>query len=246
MKNQTIAIIGNGVMGQAIAQNLVLNRVYSRTDIFMVEKNKKCPAAGIIIIAVKPQDFSDLAGQLGNLDKNQLVISIMAGVALAKLKSRLRHRKVVRAMPNLAAQIGQSFTVWKTGVRLSSSERRQVMAIFKALGQALEVGQEDFINKATAISGSGPAYLYYFIEAMIKSAENLGFSKIVAKQMVDQTLTGALGVYSQSGATAGTWRERVTSKKGTTAAALAILEKGKFALLIKQAINAAYKRAKEL
>lgn len=238
MKKHAIAIIGNGVMGQAITRHL--------PNVFMVKRKQKCPAAGIVILAVKPQDFSTLALQLGRLKKNQLVISIMAGVFLRRLKSRLRHQKVVRAMPNLAARIGQSFTVWKTGQRLSAAERRQINAIFSSLGQALEVREESLIDKATAVSGSGPAYLYYFIEALVNSAVRLGFSQKIAKQMVDQTLAGALAVYSQSGETAGAWRARVTSKKGATAAALGVLKKGKFALLVSRAVKAAYRRTKKL
>lgn len=249
MKKFSIGIIGAGVMGQAMAQNLSRRRVCSRTNIFVAKRNMGravAAKADIIILAVKPQDFSALALELGSWRPHQLVISIMAGVPLDRLKSELHHKKIIRAMPNLAAQIGQAFVVWKTGTRLRATERRQVATIFSSLGVSLEVKREAMINRATAVSGSGPAYLYYFIEALTIAAIRLGFSQIVAKQMVDQTLAGALAVYSQSGETASIWRERVTSKKGTTAAALKVLEKGQFAPLIKQAINAAYKRAKQL
>lgn len=249
MKKFSIGIIGAGVMGQAIAQNLLRRRVCSLANILVAKRNMGrvvAAKADIIILAVKPQDFSALALELGSWRPNQLVISIMAGVPLARLKSELRHKKVIRAMPNLAAKIGQAFVVWKTGTRLRAAERRQVASIFSSLGQPLEVKREDMIDRATAVSGSGPAYLYYFIEALTAAAIDLGFSKTMAKQMVDQTLAGALAVYAQSGESASVWRERVTSKKGITAAALKVLEKGKFGPLIKQAINAAYKRSKQL
>ena len=202
--------------------------------------------AQIILLAVKPQDFSVLASELGALRRNQLVISIMAGFPLSKLKTLLCHQRLVRAMPNLAARVGQAYTVWQAGVRLSAKERQIVAAVFSSLGKSVEVHNEDMIDRATALSGSGPAYFFLLAEKMIEAAYELGMKVDLAKKLVYQTAFGSGKVLTGSAEDPEDLIAKVASKGGTTEAALKMFQKKGFGKIVQDGIKAAYKRSKQL
>ena len=262
-----IGIIGAGVMGAALAVNLLKRKVVSKSQLVLSDKNesllkKRRQELGVnvspdssaavrdsdyIILAVKPQDFASLAKDISQSRPGKKVfLSIMAGVSIAKLKKHLATEQVVRAMPNLAAKVGQAFVVWKSGSALGSQEKKFVSSIFNSLGQAVAVSNEDDLNRATALSGSGPAYLYYFMESLAKAARDLGFSQELAQLAVAQTVRGAWALYEQAQTSPEVLRAQVTSKRGTTEAAIKSFRKNKFDSVIKKGIKAAYVRAKEL
>ncbi|MDP1709864.1 MAG: pyrroline-5-carboxylate reductase [Candidatus Komeilibacteria bacterium] len=266
-RNLEIGIIGAGVMGTALSVNLLKQGIVKRSQLTLSDKNKEAleqrkkqlgvnisqnnadlvAKADYIILAIKPQDFMALAEELSApAAGKKIFLSIMAGVPLAQLKKRLATQRVVRAMPNLAAKVGQAFVVWKSGCPLSRGEKLFIDSVFNSLGKSVVVANEDDINKATAVSGSGPAYFYYFLELLIESARGLGFSEVLARTMVEQTIRGAWAVYEQTGAQPSELRAQVSSKGGTTAAALESFQKNKLDAVIKRGVKAAYIRAKEL
>lgn len=264
MTKSKIAIIGAGNMGEVIirgllggakwpAKKIVINdQSNSRLKILRQryrlvmakEKVKATVGAKVIILAVKPQDFITLAGELmGKIGPGQIVVSIMAGIAVNNLQRRLQCQKVVRAMPNLPAKIGQGMTVWYAS-GLTGPEKKLCQAIFQSLGQELEVKKEPAIDQATAVSGSGPAYVFYFTEALITAAQGIGLTALEAELLVKATIQGSSTMLNKQDVRK--LRQAVTSKGGTTAAALKILDQGQTAKIWSQAIKAAYKRAQQL
>ncbi len=268
-KNQKIkiGIIGAGNMGKAIASSLLEKKAAEKNNLMIADKNPEklqnlkkslgitvtdnnldlVERAKIIILATKPQDFNDLAETLaGAFNKDQLIISIMAGISLKNLRLKLKHQRIIRSMPNLAAKIGAAETVWIAGFDISKTEEAVAKKIFQSFGMEVKVKQEKYLNLATAISGSGPGYVFYFIEALIEAAESLRANRELAKKLVNQTLIGAINLYKLSGEDASTLRQKVTSKKGTTEAAIKYFEKSKLRLIIGNGIKKAFIRAKEL
>jgi pyrroline-5-carboxylate reductase len=187
-----------------------------------------------------------MAGLAGGLAEGQLVLSIVAGATIAAIQEGLGHQAVVRSMPNTPAQIGQGMTVWTCSAAVSAQQRETAAAILGAMGRQIAVDGEDDIDKATAVSGSGPAYLFLFVEALTDAAVEIGLSPEVARELVLATVLGAGRLIQESGAEAAELRRRVTSPGGTTAAALAELAEGNFSELLTRAVRAAYQRAKEL
>ena len=201
----------------------------------------------VVIVAVKPQNLAELmVGLKGLLTPEQLVLSIVAGATLKSLCDGLLHGPVVRAMPNTPAQIGEGMTVWIATDEVSTRQKEQAGAILGAMGHQIAVENEDRIDMATAVSGSGPAYLFFFVEAMVDAAVNIGLSRDMAYDLVLTTVVGASRLLQESDHTPAELRRMVTSPGGTTAAAISGLEDGGFSRLISDAFNAAYQRAKEL
>ncbi len=266
-KTTTLGIIGAGTMGTASAANIVRQKIHKPSLIIMGDKNRAilkqrkkqlqisiadsnrdvAAQSDYVLLAVKPQDFASLAHALsGQAHGKKIFLSIMAGVSIAELKKQLHTRRVVRAMPNLAAQTGQAFVVWKSAFVATLAENKFIHAILNSMGPSVAVKTEQYIDKATAISGSGPAYLYYIMELLIDAARGLGFSEAMAQAMVEQTIRGAWSVYEQRACTPTELREQVTSKGGTTAAALKTFQKNQLGATIKKGVAAAYGRARKL
>lgn len=256
-----IGIIGCGNMGAAI-----ISKIKGKYDILVVEKEparvnllkkkykvsfvglgRALESSDVIILAVKPQNFDEVLSQLsGLIAKNQLVISIAAGITTEYIEKRLgRNVRVIRTMPNLPAQIGEGMTGICKGKKATPADLREAVKIFENIGKTLIV-QEKWIDAITAVSGSGPAYVFLFAENFIKAAKALGFNDAQAKALVSQTMRGSLDLLEQSTEDAGTLRERVTSKGGTTAAALEVFGRAGYEKTFKNALMAAKKRAKEL
>lgn len=204
-------------------------------------------SAALVVLAVKPQVLPTVMAEIkGQIRESRLVLSIVAGARIASLRNGLQHNTIVRSMPNTPAQIGLGMTVWTAAPAVSQRQKNLVAKILGALGQQICFTDEKYLDMATAVSGSGPAYLFYFVENFIEAAVAIGFNRRDAKTLALQTINGATGLLAQSGKEAGELRRAVTSPGGTTAAALKTLEEGKFKELVTSAIKAAYARAKEL
>ena len=203
--------------------------------------------AGLVILAVKPQNFQDLAPTLRPaLDGSALVISIMAGVTLETLRAGLGTDRLVRVMPNIAAQVGRGVSVWIADQGVTSADRGRTRTVLGALGVELEIEHESLIDVATAVHGSGPAYVYLLAEAWIDAAAAQGLEREMATLLVRETIAGSAALWEATGSQPATLREAVTSPGGTTAAALAALEGFDFPAAMRAAIEAATRRAREL
>ncbi len=262
-----VAFIGGGNMGEAMLSAL-LDRGLSRpgdirvSDInvtrlqylsakygvaVMSDNPAAVRRAEVVVLAVKPQVLpAVMPGLKGQLKEGQLVISIIAGARLSTLRQGLGYDKIVRVMPNTPAQIGEGMSVWSSTPETSAEQRAWAGSILSAMGQEIRVEDENYIDMATAVSGSGPAYLYLFIEALTAAAVGLGFSEELAGKLVAQTVIGAGHYWQRSMKSPAELRRAVTSPGGTTAEALKVFEEGKFNALVKQAVTAAYDKARQL
>ena len=201
----------------------------------------------IVILSVKPQVLKTVIPQVrGHLRRQNLIISIVAGAPLRLLADGMAHASVVRAMPNTPGQIGQGITVWTVTEQVGPDGRDHARAILGALGQELFVDDEDYLDMATALSGTGPAYIFLFMEAMIDAGVHLGFSRRVASQLVTQTMAGSVAYARQSNLHVAELRNQVTSPGGTSAEAIYHLEKGGLRTVISRAVWAAYQRSRAL
>ncbi len=236
-----ILIIGGGNMGLTYAQAFVRSHVTTRENLMILEHleekakqlkqldlgmvyldSKKCLSkADIIILAVKPQDSVALFEQIRkNTDGGQVYLSIMAGVTIKAIQEKLGVKKVIRAMPNLPAQIGQGMTAFTATDDVTRLELAMVQNLLATTGKAVYVEKESMIDATTAISGSGPAYVYYFMDAMMQAARQMGFTEAEAEMLVVQTFTGAVDLYNKTDLSCADWIQRVSSRGGTTEAAL--------------------------
>ena len=261
-----ILIIGSGNMGSAIAHGLLkhfetsINLVVSDTNHEKFEQYRDMEVTvtttlskenllhcETIILATKPQTFPALLPELKNLIQGtKLILSIAAGITIDTLRIHLDQEKIVRIMPNTPALIGAGISSWHATPSVSSEEKERVKNILKAIGEEIEMPNEDAIDIATAISGSGPAYTFYFIEKLIESAVSLGMEENIAKQLALSTVAGSCKLAKIGEDDLKTLREKVTSKGGTTESAISVFEKKAFGEIVKEAVKAAYKRAKEL
>lgn len=205
------------------------------------------PKADIIVLAVKPQSSHELFAQIKPLvDPQQLVISIMAGVQIASIRKELGIVKIIRAMPNLPAQIGKGMTVYTSTDEVTRIELVMVQNLLNTTGKAIFVSKEYKIDAGTAISGSGPAYVFYFINALKEAALEMGFSDSSAQLLVYQTFRGAISLFEQSDRSCQDWIKMVSSKGGTTEAAIQSFDQSSLAEGIKKGAQAALDRAIEL
>jgi pyrroline-5-carboxylate reductase len=203
--------------------------------------------AEIVFLSIKPQVMNAVLRELnGKLDTGTLVFSIAAGVPVATIRDGIGIESVIRAMPNTPAQIGEGITVWTATSTVTAQQREHAMTILQALGEEVYVDDEHYLDMATALSGTGPAYIYLFMEAMVDAGVHLGFSRHVAEQLVFQTVIGSANYARQSGLHLAALRNQVTSPGGTTAEALYHLDKGGFRTVLSRAVWAAYVRSEQL
>ena len=265
--DQNVAFIGGGIMGEAMIRGLITRDIVAPEQIIVADpmaerlddlrgrygiratvSNAEAAESGqVIVLSVKPQNLAEvMPGIRGHLRRQDLLLSILAGTPIRKLADGVAHAAVVRAMPNTPAQIGQGMTVWTATPEVTTDQRGQAQAILGALGVELFVGDEGYLDMATALSGTGPAYIFMFMEALVDAGVHLGFSRRVSEQLVFQTMRGSLEYAAQSGKHVAELRNQVTSPGGTTAAALYHLEKGGLRTVLSRAIWAAYQRSVEL
>ncbi len=267
ISNPRIGLIGSGAMGEAIIAGLLRNQVTPPASILasgprperaadlsdrygiqpITDNTSAVDAADVVILCVKPQKLEKvLAGLQGRIPQAAVVLSIVAGATLDLLSKGLAHPAVVRAMPNTPAQIGQGISVWIGSAAVSADQFELARRILAALGSEIQVEEESYLDMATALSGTGPAYVFMFLEALIDSGVHLGFPRRIAEQLVLQTLRGSVEYYSQQKLHPAALRNQVTSPGGTSAAALYYLEKAGFRTAISRAVWAAYERSQEL
>jgi len=260
-----ITIIGGGNMGSAIARGL-LQKGKSKINITISDRspekviefkeqgvsitNNNIEAinlADIIIVAIKPQYVDDLFSELKDkIPSKALLISICAGVEVGRFVKGFNHSKIVRVMPNTPAKIGEAISGWYANPEVTESQKEQVKEILSAIGHELEVDSEDLIDAVTAVSGSGPAYIFYFLEKIIIGGTECGLTENQATQLALQTAFGATKLAQEGGDSIKDLREKVTSKGGTTEAAINYMKEKQVGENISEAVKAAYKRAKEL
>jgi pyrroline-5-carboxylate reductase len=180
------------------------------------------------------------------LRADQLVISILAGSTTRALRNALRHESIVRAMPNTPAQVGKGMTVWYATPQVGELQREQTAALLSSLGKELQVDDEKYVSMATAVSGTGPAYVFLVMEALIDAAVHLGFPRHIAHDLVIETLLGGTLLAQSSGDHPAYLRNMVTSPAGTSAAAIHEMEKGGLRTVLSEAVFAAYRRTEEL
>jgi pyrroline-5-carboxylate reductase len=203
--------------------------------------------ADVVLLAIKPQMLGRVGREIGpHLRRGQLVLSVLAGATTAALTTTLGHDQVVRAMPNTPARLGKGMTVWYATPAVTPEQRGQARALLGALGAEIEVDDEKFVAMATAVSGTGPTYVFLVMEALIDAAVHLGFPRHVAHDLVLETLEGSTLFAKQSEMHPAELRNMVTSPGGTSAAALHELESGRLRTVLSEAVWAAYRRTLEL
>jgi pyrroline-5-carboxylate reductase len=262
-----ITIIGGGNMGSTYARAFLQNNVVKKEDLFIVEKNNEkttelqkelgfkmeqeigasISQSNTIIIAVKPQDFRILAEELKkHLHPSQMIISIMAGVTIEKISQLLHHKNVVRAMPNTPAQLGFGITAFTVSEGSNFEDISTVDNLLETTGKAIFMKDEKMLDAVTALSGSGPAYFYYFVKHMIEAGKQMGVDESVASQLIKQTMLGSFQIINTSKLSLDEMIKMVASKGGTTEAALNTFDQMEVGNNIIKALSAAEKRAKEL
>jgi pyrroline-5-carboxylate reductase len=203
--------------------------------------------ADIILLTIKPQSLESVMSDLaGHLQSDQIVVSIIPGATIERMTEGLQHDRIVRSMPNTPSQIGSGVTAWIPSTSVDEASREAVAAILGTMGTAVQLDSEAAIDMATAISGSGPAYVFLMLESMIDAGVHLGFPRPVAQQLVEETMLGAMLYARQSGKHPAELRNMLTTPGGTTASALKTLERGGFRTVMDDAVWAAFHRAVEL
>jgi pyrroline-5-carboxylate reductase len=267
MLNKTIAFIGPGAMAEAMLSGLIRQNLASPDRLLVagprIERSYQlngkygvqaisdnasaAKQADVVVLSVKPQRLTSVMENLkGSIRPNALVLSIIAGAPLRKISKGLGHNIIVRSMPNTPAQIGEGITVWTASSSVSVEQKDIARAILGALGQEIFVEDEHYLDMATALSGTGPAYVFLFMEALIDAGVHMGFPRRIAEQLVVQTIRGSVDFYQTNDVHVAALRNQVTSPGGTSAEALYYLEKAGFRTAISRAVWAAYQRSLEL
>ena len=260
-------IIGAGNMGLTYGQNFINSNLLTQDHLYFLERTiEKFPLLqpysnnelmtdptpilkemDMIILSVKPQDFASLAPTLRPyLHPEQLIISIMAGIKIPQIQEALGIEKVIRAMPNLPAQVGMGMTVFTTATQVSKKDFFIAQNLLSTTGKALYTTEEKYLDAATAISGSGPAYVFFFMNALIQTAKDMGFSEAEAQLLVQQTFIGSVHLLNKNNISCEEWIRRVSSKGGTTEAAMQMFQQHKLEENITDGLLAALERAREL
>ena len=262
-----IAFIGGGVMAEAMLATILdkglspplaisvsdvsqarCKHLGQKYGVAVMSNNRQAiEGSNVVVLAIKPQNLAEVMAELsGQLKSAQLVLSIIAGARINTLCLGLNHSCVARAMPNTPAQIGEGISVWTATAEVTQQQKEQAGSILGAMGKEIYVDDEKYLDMTTAVSGSGPAYIFLFMESLAAAAVHIGLPRNMAEELVLQTMLGSGHFIQKSGRTPADLRRMVTSPGGTTAEALLKLEEGGFSDLIKQAVMAAYNKAKRL
>ena len=262
-----VLMIGAGNMGGTYAEGMSKSPLLGRRKLRIFDRNSEklkaveekgilepfsrledcLPESDIVFLAVKPYHIDQLFEEMRPLiNDKQMFVSLMAGVKIQTIIDGLGVTKVVRTMPNLPAQIGKGVTSYTASKEVSRLELIMVRNFLDMTGNSIHVETEKFIDASTGISGSGPAYVFYFMQSMLEAARKMGFSDYDSRVLVSSTFEGAVQLFQESNITPETWMDRVASKGGTTRAALDSMEDNNIKELIKDAAYAAFDRAVEL
>lgn len=261
------AIIGAGAMGEAILGGLIRQNLTKTDNITASEPRETrrielkdrygirttrdnleaIREADVVVLAVKPQRLNKILTELsGKIPSKAVIISIIAGASVNTIAEGLNHDSVVRTMPNTPGQIGKGITVWYANPAVTEDHLNSTKLMLKALGEDVQVEEEYYLDMATAISGTGPMYVFLFMEALMDAGVHLGFSRHIAEKLVVETIRGSVDYYESQDVHVANLRNKVTSPGGTSAAALYYLEKAGFRTAISRAIWAAYERSQQL
>ena len=263
-----IAVLGAGNMGISFSRSFLKYELLKPQNLHLITRNENKKSklkdafpdseistfdeikkldADLIIIAVKPQDFTFVAEHLPfNFSEKSLVLSIMAGISIEKIQKLLNHKFVVRAMPNSPTLLGMGITGYTAADGISFSELMNVERLLNSTGRSVYLEDESLLDGVTALSGSGPAYFYYIIDAMIKAGTEMGIDENLSKLFVKQTMLGAYHLINNSDKSVEELIKDVASKGGTTEAALKTFDENELKSILKKGILAAENRAKEL
>jgi len=266
MLKKKITFIGTGMMAEAMIAGLVKKKLASPEDITgtgpreergaelrkkygiktSTDNNAAIHEADVVVLSVKPQRLTEVMKGLKGVRSDALVLSVIAGASVKKLSAGLKHKVIVRSMPNTPGQIGEGITVWYASKETTEEQREMARSILGALGEEVFVEDENYLDMATALSGTGPAYVFMFMEALIDAGVHMGFPRRIAEQLVLQTIKGSASFYDLAQKHPAALRNQVTSPGGTSAEALYYLEKAGFRTAISRAVWAAYQRSVEL
>ncbi len=262
-----LSFVGGGIMAEAIIGGILSQKLapseavtvgepveerchflQERYGVFTTTSNTKAAERGdLVILAVKPQTLPQVLAELkGSLGKSQAILSIVAGARMATIMDGLDHDSVIRVMPNTPAQIGQGISLWTCSGQVNSDQREAARSILDTLGEEIYVEDEKYLDMATALSASGPAYVFLFIEALIDAGVHIGLPRDLARRLTLQTVLGSTKLVQERGKHPAELRNDVTSPGGTTAEALLALEEGGFRATVINAVIAAYERSQEL
>jgi pyrroline-5-carboxylate reductase len=267
LSNATIATVGSGVMAEAMIAGLLRGALVTPDQVVSSHPRQErrealereygirtvatnvdaIAEADVILLGIKPQMLERVGREIGpHLRRGQLVLSVLAGATTAALVGILGHDQVVRSMPNTPARLGKGMTVWYATPETTAEQRAQAAALLASLGAQLQVDDEKMVAMATAVSGTGPTYVFLVMEALIDAAVHLGFPRHIAHDLVIETLEGSTLFAKQSGMHPAELRNMVTSPGGTSAAALHELESGRLRTVMSEAVWAAFRRTVEL
>ncbi|TMD20634.1 MAG: pyrroline-5-carboxylate reductase [Chloroflexi bacterium] len=267
LRESTLSVIGAGVMAEAMIGGVLERELvpagsiiasHPRADrrkalgekygIQVTADNAEAARRGdIVVLGIKPQVMPGVLAELrGSLAQGKLVISIIAGATTETLGRGLDHGALVRVMPNTPAQIGEGVNIWYATPETTEVHREQARALLGALGHELQVGDERFVAMATAVSGTGPTYVFLVMEALIDSAVHLGFPRHLAHDLVLETIKGSVAFAERTQKHPAQLRDMVTSPGGTSAAAIYELERGRLRTVLADAVWAAYRRTMSL
>ena len=262
-----LAFVGGGTMAEAIIRGVLDGGVVKAEDIsvgeplelrcrvleqrykiFTTTINAKAVERGeMVVLAVKPQDLPEVMQELkGKLKPAHTVLSIVAGASLPTLVTGLGHPSVIRVMPNTPAQIGAGISVWTSTAEMKKETRDFAQALLKTLGEEIYVSEEHYLDMATALSASGPAYVFLFIEALIDAGVYTGLPREMARKLALETVLGSAKLLKETGQHPAQLRDMVTSPGGTTVEGLMALEEGGLRASVLNAVMAAYEKSIEL
>ncbi len=262
-----LAFIGGGVMAEAIIGGILSENIVAASDISVGElleerrnilagkygiyatadNEEAASGSGLVVLAVKPQNLPEALSQLkGSLLPNQTVLSIIAGTPMATIIDGLNHAAVIRVMPNTPSQIGQGMTIWTCSPQVADEVKQVSKSILETMGEQIHVDDEKYLDMATALSASGPAYVFVFIEALIDAGVHIGLPRNMAQIMAVQTVLGSSKLAAETKLHPAELKNMVTSPGGTTTEALLELEDGGFRSSIINAVIAAYHKSVEL
>ena len=262
-----VAFIGGGKMAEAILHGVLFGKLAGPKDISVGEpvaerreyltsqfgvntdadNLKTAQQADLVVFAVKPQDLGLVMGQLkGKLGTDQAALSIVAGAKMETLTKGLGHTSIVRVMPNTPAQIGAGMTLWTCSDGVDESRREMTKSVLGSIGQEIYVDDEKYMDMATALSASGPAYVFLFIEALIDAGVYVGMPRDMARTLALQTVFGSTKLVMDTGMHPAELKDMVVSPGGTTAEALRVLEDQGVPAAIVSAVDAAYRKSIQL
>ena len=262
-----LSFLGGGTMAEAMIGGILSKGVAGRDDIAVgepVESRRNVleerygvfttpsnPAAAekgdIVVLAIKPQNLPEVLSQLsGSLRREQAALSIIAGARMSTIAEGLGHESIIRVMPNTPAQIGEGMSLWTCTEAVDGDKREVASSILKTMGEEIYVEDEKYLDMATGLSASGPAYVFMFIESLVDAGVHLGLPRDISLTLTLQTVLGSAKLVKQTGKHPAELKNMVTSPGGTTAEALLALEEGGLRATVVNAVIAGYEKSMEL